>query len=322
MSESTSEQKKFPEAKDLLKEFSELPSLLHTMVGKKYTEQVKYFKEMEKSYAAVRISVQQLVEEYEKTLPAGHEPIVIKMPAIEKPKTEAQRKKETEEVSIPALDTEFSPGYAMSWVKETMTFIESCKRSFEQTKDAFNKKYDDVRKQSDEKMIAQLIHIMHLFQHPEDAKNLLFVQELRRDGDARFLSMMENNFNFIHSAQGVLDEAIQYFELELAKLDPITSVIDSTYAVLIKIYQQVMQNDIDDITSGTDRISRTKWLMKILEVYVEQKKLLESYRYHMQKLNEHMLNLNYIYNRQQNLWCRAHTLFVLLLNKIYGRINK
>src|SRR5207244_3877794 len=124
MSDSSSEKIKLPEANDLLKEYKELPALLHSMVGKKYTEQVKYFKKLEESYAELSKAVKELIDEYEKTIPANRdEPVVIKMPVMEKPKNAAPNKKESDEVIAPSIEAGMSPSYAMSWVKETMRFI-------------------------------------------------------------------------------------------------------------------------------------------------------------------------------------------------------
>ena len=125
-----------------------------------------------------------------------------------------------------SIEAEVTPSYAIDWVKQTMEFIVSVKSSFEQTKEMFNTRYDDVKTQSELPDMDTLTQIAHLFQHPEDAQNLMFVQQIRRDGAQRWLNMIENDARYLHLAQEVLNEAVPRYDLELNKLEPVSSVID------------------------------------------------------------------------------------------------
>jgi hypothetical protein len=318
MDNSNTKELKLPEALDLLKEFKELPQLQHTMVGKKYTEQVKYFKEVDKSYQVAKAAVEQLRAEYDTTFPkTEHETIIIKMPVLERPKNQPPSKKVQQEISAPAIDAAMTPAHAMSWINETMKFLEHCKTAYENTKDDFNKKYDDVKGQCDLPTLPEFLRILHLFQHPEDAANLMFVQELRRDGADRWLAVLDHNATFVAEAQIITDGYLATAEFHLTSLEPVTEVIDTIHAVILKIYARIMQMGIDKVQSEPYSEHEAQFMMRLVEVYTEVKKPLEAYCYHMQRFNEYMLNLQHIYARQQNIQCRTHVLYACLMKRIF-----
>lgn len=312
----------------LLKECDAMPALIREKVSKRFEEQSKYFMKVEELYALVTRSVKELEALHQQ--PAEKQTlsnvIAFTQPEKKESKSEPAGKdnspSQTHEPRIIGMEKmlgdEMTVPHLLLWITEVMRYLTKVKEVFDNSKQTFNTEYNEVRTQGKFETERILLATLDQMEHPGRVKNPNFLADLKKGGISRFEEGFKDYINMLGLQQDVTDEAAIITEKGLSQYNIMESTINSIYQIIAKTYQQVMKNATDDVEQGTNSSQTNTQLLIMVGVFVEQKNMLEAFRFHQHLLTELLLNLNYISIVQQGVRMRVFILNASMLHRIFG----
>ena len=316
-------------AQSLLQECDALPALLREQAGKKFEEQAKYFMEVESLFVRTAQSVKEFIAAKEKTVAGKTKSNIITLsPAEKKQDTEpgnAKTKAGTPGTGEPRivplekmLDNEITSPYLMLAIEEFSAFIEKIKRSYDDLKEICRDECQSIQSERKTESIRMMITTLDLIEHPDRVKNKNFISDLRKGGRKPFEETARAFPAFLRTAQLAMNARDELYKNYFEQYQILCSALDNCYAVISKAYVQTIKNAMNDFERHENISELYNDQMRMIEIMVQEKNMLEALRYHIHHFMELLLTVSQLNNTISNLEMRGYTLYITRLGELFN----